>query len=132
MTGKNRKGFTLIEAVMAMIIMAISLTPFSILIATVMTQQNGFSQAQATAVALAEGEMERVTAERFSLCVSESVAAFAAPFSTYTRQIVVDYVNAGALDTPVAGPTDYKRVQVKVANNMTGTITLTSLVANDW
>jgi Tfp pilus assembly protein PilV len=129
---RNKKSFTIIEAVMSMIIIAITITPFAILVATVMAQQNGFSQAQATAVALAEGEMERVTSERFSLCVSEAAAAFSAPFAAYTKQIVVEYVNAGALDTSVAGPTDYKRIQVRVSNAMAGTNTLVTILANDW
>lgn len=129
---RNKKSFTIIEAVMSMIIIAITITPFAILVATVMAQQNGFSQAQATAVALAEGEMERVTAERFSLCVSEAAVAFSAPFAAYTKQIVVEYVNAGALDTAVAGPTDYKRIQVRVNNTMAGTNTLVTILANDW
>lgn len=128
----NRKsGFTIIETILVIIILGITLTPFAILTATVM-QKNVYSQAQATAVSLAEGELERVTGTRFSLLVNEAQAAFSAPFANYTHQVVVDYVNSSALNTPVAGPTDYKRVEIRVNNIVSGTIKLVSLSANDW
>ncbi len=128
----KKRGFTLIEAMMVIVILGIALPPFTVVTMNVL-QQNIYSQAQATAVALAEGELERATGTRFSLVTNEAVAtAFSAPFSAYTHQWVVDYVNAGALDTPVAGPTDYKRVKIQVANSIAGTVTITTLMTNDW
>jgi prepilin-type N-terminal cleavage/methylation domain-containing protein len=126
------RGFTLVEAIMAMVIMAVVLTPFTILIATVMAKGNRFTQAQATAVALAESKMEEVTADRFSLAASAGPTAFAAPFANYQWQVVVEYVNAGALNTVIAGPTDYKRIQVRVIDPLVGTNTLVTILANDW
>jgi Tfp pilus assembly protein PilV len=128
---KAKNGFTLIEIIALVVVMAIVLTPFSILVVNVM-QRNAQSQAMATAVSLAEGELERVMALRFSGIANEALAAFAAPFSAYSYQVIVDYVNSGALNTPVVGPTDYKRVQVRVSNAISGAITLTTLAANDW
>ncbi|MCX5715689.1 MAG: prepilin-type N-terminal cleavage/methylation domain-containing protein [Candidatus Omnitrophica bacterium] len=125
---KNR-GFTLIEVILSIIILGVILTPFSVLVSNVI-RQNIYSQAQATAVSLAEGELERITNMRFAAVAAEASAAFAAPFGAYTHAAAVDYVNAGALNTPVAGPTDYKRVQVSVNNTVSGTITLTTLVTN--
>jgi len=127
----NRKGFTLVETVMTMIILGIVLTPFSVLTTNVIAR-NVRSQASATAVALAESEMERVTSLRFSLVNDEALSSFSAPFNGFTKEIAVDYVNPNALDTPVAGPTDYKRIQIKVSSATADTITLTTLVANDW
>jgi len=127
----KKKGFTLIETVLVIIVLGIVLTPISILIVNVIGN-NVRSQAWATAVALAEGEMERVTASRFSLVNDEASVSFSAPFNAYTKEIVVDYVAASALDTPVGGPTDYKRVQIKVSSAIADTVTLTTLVANDW
>lgn len=128
--GFNR-GFTLIEAIIVMIILGICLTPFAILVVNVMSQ-NIYSQAQATAIALAESEMERVTNLRFSLVNDEAQVPFSVPFSAYNHEIIVDYVNAGNLNTPVGGPTDYKRVQIVVRSSISGPITLTTLVTNDW
>jgi len=128
---KNKKAFTLIEAVLVIAIMGITLAPFSVLVVNVM-RQNAYSQVQATAVALAEGQMEILTATRFSLLSDAASTPFSAPFSNYTYQVEVDYVNSGALNTPVVGPTDFKRVQVIVNNSLLGSLTLTSLVARDW
>ena len=125
----KKRGFTLIEVILSVVILAVVLTPFSLLVANVI-RQNIYSQAQATAVSLAEGELDRITNMRFSAVDDEASVAFSAPFLAYTRAAAVDYVNADALDTPVAGPTNYKRAQVSVNNAISGTITLTTLVAN--
>lgn len=127
----KRNGFTLIEVILVMIILGVCLTPFCILIVNVV-QKNVLSQAQATAVALAEREIERVTSLRFSAVDDAAEAAFASPFNNYSYQVIADYVNTNDLNTAVAGPTDYKRVQVRVANGIVGVLTLTTLVANDW
>jgi len=128
----KKKGFTLIESLLVIVILGIALPPFTVLVMNVL-QQNIHSQAQATAVDLAESELERASGTRFSLVTNEvSSTAFSAPFSAYTHQWVVDYVNANALDTPVPGPTDYKRVKVQVASSISGTVTITTLVTNDW
>lgn len=125
----KKNAFTLIETIMVMVILGIVLAPFSVLTVNVISR-NVRSQASVTAVALAEGEMERVTSLRFSSVVDEAPSSFAAPFTVYTKEVAADYVNANALDTPVVGPTDYKRVQVKVSSGLSDTITLTTLVTN--
>lgn len=125
----KKRGFTLIEVILSVVILAIALTPFSLLVANVI-KQNIYSQAQTTAVSLAEGEFERITNMRFSAVADEASVAFVAPFTAYTHAAAVDYVDADALDTPVVGPTNYKRVQVIVDNAISGTITLTTLVTN--
>jgi prepilin-type N-terminal cleavage/methylation domain-containing protein len=128
---KNNKGFTLIETVLVMIVMGITMTPFSILVINVM-QQNIRSQAWSTAVSLAEGEMERVCSLPFSKVVNESAVAFAAPFSAYSHQVAVNNVTSSALNTPVAGATNYKNVKISVNNSISGNVTLTTLVTSDW
>lgn len=146
---KKKKAFTLIETILTMVILGISLTPFSILVINVM-QQNAYSQVHATAVSLAEKELERVTNLRFNDhsgasdtdgVVCESATAFAAPFAAYSYQVAVDYVNVADLNTSVGRPyncpasgstTNYKRVAVIVTNSIAGSVTLTSLIANDW
>lgn len=124
-------AFTLIEAILTMIILGICLTPFCILVAD-SVQKNVLSQAQATAIALAEGQIENVTSLRFSAVTNVAPTVFASPFGNYNYSIIVDYVNGNDLNTVVAGPTDYKRVQVRIGNSIVGNLTLVTLVTNDW
>lgn len=138
---KSKKSFTLVETVTVIIISAICLTPFSILVLNVIAQ-NIRSQAWATAVSMAEAEMEMVTATRFSALTCSGMTAFSAPFTAYTYQISVHYVNPNALNTSVGQPagcpsssgmtTDYKRVLISVNNSISGTVNLVTLVTNDW
>ena len=129
---KEKSGFSLIETVLVIVILGICLTPFTILTVNVMTK-NIYSQAQATAVALAEGEIERLTMMRYSLLVSDAVPnAFPSPFSAYTKQATVMYVNPNALNTNAGAATNYRNVQVQVSNSISGNITLTTLVTKDW
>ena len=130
-TTHNANGFTLIETLLVIVVLAICLAPLCILVVNVV-QKNSLSQAQATATGLAEAEMERVTSLRFSTVNDAAQAPFSNPFSSYSYEIAVDYVDANDLNTPVVGPTDYKRAQVKVSNAIIGSLTLTSLAANDW
>jgi len=137
----KNNSFTLIETVIFMVIMAIVLTPFALLVATVM-EKNSHPLAWLTATALAEHEMERVAMQRYSAINCEAPAAFGAPFTAYSYQVLADYVNPGDLNTSVGQPslcvspggtiTDYKKVQVKVTHAVAGTVTVTSLAANDW
>lgn len=128
---RSATGFTLIEVVLVILVLAICLTPLCILVVNVV-QKNALSQAQATGAALAEAQMERVTSLRFSAVNNVAETPFSSPFSAYSYEVISDYVNADDLNTAVAGPTDYKRVQVKITNNIIGSLTLTSLAANDW
>lgn len=128
---KNKKGFTLIETVIFIVLMGIIMTPVGLLISNLVVQ-NSKSQIWATVISLAEGEMERVTGTRFSAVGDEAVSAFASPFTSFTKEVVVDYVNANNLDTSVVGPTDYKRVQIKVTHPLSGTVSIVTLVSNDW
>jgi prepilin-type N-terminal cleavage/methylation domain-containing protein len=128
---QKNSGFSLIETVLVMIILGLCLTPFAILMVNVMSK-NIYSQAQATSVALAEGEIERLTMTRFSLLANEASSAFPSPFSAYSKQAAVMYVNPNALNTNAGAATNYRNVQVQVSNSISGNITLTTLVANDW
>ena len=62
----------------------------------------------------------------------KSATDFAGSFSAYNYQIAVDYVESGALDTPVVGPTDFKRMRVIVTRDgMTDfNVSLSTIIAN--
>ena len=138
---RNKRSFTLIEVVLTMAILGICLTPLCIMIVNVV-QKNVLSQVQATAVSLAQGEMEKVTNLRFSNVNCEASSAFSNPFSAYSKQVFVDYVFAGALDASVGQPslcaspggtaTDYKKVRVVISHPIIGSLTLATLVTRDW
>lgn len=127
---KNNKAFSLIEIIMVIVILGITLTPFSILVVNVV-QSNTRIQVTNTSVALAEGELERINNLHFSDIASVGPTAFSGPFNQYTFQIISDFVNFDALNTVVAGPTNYKRVRVIVNNSIFGTVELTSVITNN-
>ena len=55
---------------------------------------------------------------------------FTGDFSNFSAAVNVSYVNSTDLDTAVAGPTDYKRVEVVVGHsNWAGNIRLFDLKA---
>lgn len=136
---REKRAFTLIEVVLVIVVLGIALTPLCVLIVQVV-QRNVLSQAQATAVSLAEGEIERLTNARFSQVTCESSTPFSGAFSGYRYSTDVDYVNSGALDTSVGRPTgcsgapgttrDYKRIRLTVNHAIAEDITLTTVVVN--
>ncbi len=137
----NKRSFSLIEVIITISVLSICLTPLCIMIVNVV-QKNVLSQVQATAVSLAQGEIERVSNLRFSSVNCEAQSAFSTPFSAYSRQVLVDYVNSGALNTSLGQPslcasaggstTNYKRVQMVITHPIIGSLTLITLLTNDW
>lgn len=127
---KNNKAFSLIEIIMVIVILGVTLTPFSVLVVNVV-QRNTQTQVTNTSLALAEGELERINNLHFSDIASVGPTAFSGPFNQYTFQIISDFVNFDALNTVVAGPTNYKRVRVIVNNSIFGTVELTSVITNN-
>lgn len=128
---KRARGFSLIETMLAVLIIGICVTPISILIINVMSQ-NIHTQALATAASLAEARLEDVLSMRFSAVNNTTPAVFTQPFGAYSWRVVSDYVDAGNLNSPVAGPTDYKRVQVIVNSSIAGEAGLVTLITRDW
>jgi prepilin-type N-terminal cleavage/methylation domain-containing protein len=136
---KEKRAFTLIEVVLVIVVLGIALTPLCILVVQVV-QKNVLSQAQATAVSLAEGEIERLTNARFSQVTCEASTPFSGAFSGYSYSTDVDYVNSGDLNTSVGRPagcsgtpgtaTNYKRIRLSVNHAIARNITLTTVVVN--
>ena len=125
------------EAVLVILICGITLTPFSILMVNI-TAKHATTLVMNTAVMLADNEMERIMQQPFLNITNESLTTFGGDFSAYSHQVLVDYINAtnsSALNIPVAGPTDYKRVQVRVVSAGLpdlGNVTVTSMATRDW
>jgi Tfp pilus assembly protein PilV len=130
----THKAFTLIETIIFIVVLGVALTPLSILVVNV-TAQNTYSQAHATAVALAEGEMDRILNLSFSSINDEAQTAFSAPYSVYRWQTIVDYVDPTDLNTPVdPAVTNYKRVRIIVDSStnilLGNSIILTTVATN--
>lgn len=82
---------------------------------------------------LAQGKMEEFLARPFSLISNEGPSAFTGNFSNYSFRINVAYVAATDLNTPIAGPTNFKNVKVQVwggATERTASVEVTTLVTS--
>lgn len=125
---RNSKGFSLIELVIAILIVGISMLSLSLLFSQVMKTYAG-PEVMQVATALTEQEMERVSALRYSDIANEDPTVFPGNFSNYTWQVTVSAVPAALAIDP--GMTDYKQVEVAVSNSIIGSVTLTTVVTNN-
>ncbi len=118
---KARTGITIIELVAVIVVLGVCLAPVGAMFYTVMARY-AKPEAIQVATALAEGEMERVTGLSFAIVIDEGPTTFS-NFPNYTWEVIVD---------PTAGEADeseYKQVEVKVANSSIGvTVSLFTIV----
>ena len=126
----NRKGFTLIEAVLTIVILAASFVALSQLFSET-TVDNIDADIATVSTLLARETMAETMAQDFADVVNVTATSYSGNFASYSYQVSVGYVDAADLNTTVAGPTDYKRVTVTVANtDWPGNITLNGLKAD--
>lgn len=111
------KGFSLIEAVISIVILASSFLGLVHVLSNT-TTQNIDIDISTTAVLLAQETMAEEKASAFSGVTSIETTSFGGDFANYFYNVDVRYVNPGNLDQIVAGPTSYKRIVVTVT--MTG------------
>lgn len=117
-------GFTLVEAVLATVVLAASFLGLSYVISNT-TLFNINVDISTTAILLANERMEITKAGAFVDIDDVPATSFGGNFATYSYQVEVDYVEPGDLNTPVAGPTSYKRIVVTVTcTNWSGQINL--------
>jgi prepilin-type N-terminal cleavage/methylation domain-containing protein len=121
----NSKGFTLIEVILVIVILAIAI-PSLISAVSFMTQSQVNTIGTTTAADLAQEKMEEIIADKRSpnrgfgyIDNANYLPESAAPtpvagFPNYNRSVNITCVTAADLNTSVACPTDYKRVQVTV------------------
>lgn len=123
----TRRGFSLIEAVLAIVILSASFLGISYLLSNT-TVHNIDLDISNTAILLARDTMVETKAKKFDYISDISTTSFGGDFGDYSYQVEVDYVDASDLDTPVAGPTVYKRLTVTVtATGWSGNIKLYGL-----
>lgn len=98
---RNARGFTLIEVVMVIVVLAIAGTGILMYFAGLSGRPDAVTLAQAAA--LAQEKMERLIADKkangFNTVVSETPAALPAPFDRFTREVEVFCVQESDLDT---------------------------------
>lgn len=97
-------GFTLIEMLIAIVILAVGLLSMATLTGSII-QKNKLSNDLTAATTLARDKLEDVRANGYASAVSETKTACTGDFSQYQREVTVNN------DTPAAG---MKQVTVKV------------------
>lgn len=112
-SGGNRRGFTFIDAVLAVVLVAGGYLALGTVLAntSLMTME---CETGMTALMLARGKAAEMRAKEFDGVASISATPFSGAFSGYQYAVTVGYVNASDLDAVVPGPTEYKRIDVAV------------------
>ena len=126
-----KKGFTLIELIVTMIISSIVLYSLLVVFMTA-TSKSVDQEGLAVALSLAKSKLETVCNQSFVTIVDQSLTPFGADFSNFAGEVIVVYVTDTDLDTVVAGPTNYKKITVRVSSSTLpiGTIEIAGLVTN--
>lgn len=110
------KGFTFIEAILAMLIIGIGCTGLMTAF-TVVNRQSGDTQMTVTAAFLAQEQMERIVADKiyrgypFIVPNNYPPQVLPVPFERYSRSIVIQEVAPGDLRTNQGG-SGLKRVDI--------------------
>jgi prepilin-type N-terminal cleavage/methylation domain-containing protein len=119
----NSKGFTLIEVILVIVILAIAI-PGLISAVSFITARQVNTIGTTTAADLAQEKMEEIMGDRmnpvrsYAYVVNANYAAetpIAAPFTNYNRTVNIICVTAADLNTSVACTTDFKRIQITVS-----------------
>lgn len=130
---KKTRGMTLIDMILTIVIVATAIPP--LLIAYTHLEERRLNLLPSSvATHLASDTMEElVQGEAFDDVVDQATTVSAAPFSDYSYDIVVDYVDLSDLNTSVDPTvTNLKRVKVTVTYGPTPEITasMTTVVTN--
>lgn len=125
-----KKGFTLVEVIVSMVIIAVII--YAAIAIFITSGAKGASvEIFTVAQSLAEGKLEEAMARDFEDVASVEETNFSGDLGSYSCEILSSYVSGEALDTAVAGATDYKKVQVKIRHpKLANPIQLESIRAN--
>ncbi|MBW2570426.1 MAG: prepilin-type N-terminal cleavage/methylation domain-containing protein [Deltaproteobacteria bacterium] len=86
---ENNKGFTLIEVLVAMVILSVGLLGTAALITTGIINGNKVSNRITTATVLGQDKMEEIKGLDYSSVVSEPKSSLPSPYDQYERQVTV-------------------------------------------
>ncbi|MCU0641133.1 MAG: type II secretion system GspH family protein [Candidatus Margulisbacteria bacterium] len=111
---KNRRGLTLVETIIGLTVIAIA---FYLLAAVFINLAPRTAQIEVIEkkTFLANEKIEEYLARPFGLAATgETAGAFSSGLDNYNFRVIVTQVASSDLNTPVAGPTDYKNITVRV------------------
>lgn len=115
MAGKvcGRRGLTLVEFVLISVVGGIVVySLLTVFITGGLKEMN--VKVYTVAQMLAEDKLEETMARDFKDIEKEKDTCFGGELSAFGLRIMVDYVAVQALDQPVPGPTDYKKIRVEI------------------
>lgn len=118
---KPTAGFTLIEVLIAIAIIAISVVPLMLVLSSLL-QDAAINEFGEVAAGLAEQEVDRIIAGRFDEPATTAATAYAGNYSDYTYAFTVTDISAGndsALNTN-CGSSTCKSIDVTVTHTPTG------------
>ena len=124
------KGFTLIETIIAIVVIGIAFLGLVSVVTGVFTNAM-HDEVMGIATMLAKGEMERVSGLTFANVVDENrdaPASFTGNFSNYSWQVRVDAVPAAIATDP--GMTNYKQVEARITSVIAGDLSLKMIATN--
>lgn len=123
MKNKNKKGFTLIEALLAAMLLGLVVAALAAA-SGAYTMANGYGVDLSTAEFLIEEVRERTANFDFDTLVAADGQTFNPPkdvtgadmadFGEFSQQLEINYVQSGNFANTVTGPTDFVRVTVTV------------------
>jgi prepilin-type N-terminal cleavage/methylation domain-containing protein len=124
---KSVRGFTLIEVVIAIVIISVAIVPLVLSFGNIL-RVTVLPPILDTATFLAEKELERVTSARYSAVQDEGPTAYAGDFSEYQYEINVSAVPLTLAND--AAMSQYKQVEIIVSHESVGSVSLKTIVTN--
>jgi type II secretory pathway pseudopilin PulG len=127
---KKRAGFSMVELVITVIVVAIVM--YAVIAIFITSGVKGVNVDVFTvAQSLAENKLEEAMAQTFDDVTDEAQTDFSGDLDDYSYEIAVVYVTSEALDTAVASPSAYKKIQVKIRHDqLAGAVSLEAIRAN--
>lgn len=116
---ENNKGFSLIEILVAMVILSIGLLGTAALTASII-RGNQVSKRISTATTCAQDKMEEIRMLGYSNAVSETKAFLSSPHDQYEREVTV---------TPNSPSSNMKTVKVEVYWESSKSVTLKTILS---
>ena len=126
----RKKGFTLIELIITVLVVSIAVYTLLIIIFTATTNTVQLDT-MTTGLHLAKGRLEEVSSQAYSNITAESLSAFGGDFADFNSEVAVFFVSGEALDVPVVVDSGYKKITVKVSSsNLASTIEVSTLITD--
>lgn len=125
-----RRGFTLVELAITMIIATIAVYSLLTIFITAATE-NVDIEALTMGLYLASGRLEEISSQSYDSIASQASAPFSSGFGDFNNEVVVDYVSSEALDTLVETDFGYKKITVRVtSDNLPSSIEVSTLATD--